>query len=316
MAPWIDPNPHPAVRDCIKELGPNRWLLGPFLICERDISTNTYRTWFDRDGSDLDEDDFYEEKWSPPDPDGPIQFVRCIEDHATWKIGEWAYLKSKPWFPEGGTEARTIKFVQSNAPSVPVPTVLENYVDTMARRSYLLTAIVPGEDLNDVWKSLDKEQKRDVSKQIAEHIHTLAQFKSDRLASAEGKTLYEPYLSGGPGTSGLVPPEKSREWERIWAAGQKEFVFYHADLGPSNIKVKVEKGKIKVTGILDWEIAGYVPKGWIATKLVVGTGLDFDWDGNGGGETKWRENLGHVLKGMGYEESGHRWHRRFLSQKA
>lgn len=50
--------------------------------------------------------------------------------------------------------------------------------------------------------------------------------------------IFEPYLSGdGPGGSGLLQPEKSRELEEIWGAEQNEFVFQHADLGRGNIKV-------------------------------------------------------------------------------
>lgn len=31
---------HSVVKDCIKQLSPNRWLLGPSLICERDVESN------------------------------------------------------------------------------------------------------------------------------------------------------------------------------------------------------------------------------------------------------------------------------------
>lgn len=35
-------------------------------------------------------------------------------------------------------------------------------------------------------------------------------------------------------------------------------------------------GKAKVIGLLDWEVAGYMPKRWIATKVREGAGLSFD----------------------------------------
>lgn len=36
----------------------------------------------------------------------------------------------------------------------------------------------------------------------------------------KGEIIFEPYLSGdGPGGSGLLQPEKSRELEQIWGAG-------------------------------------------------------------------------------------------------
>jgi hypothetical protein len=56
------------------------------------------------------------------------------------------------------------------------------------------------------------------------------------------------------------------------AAGQKSpdaperFYVYHADLGPTNIMIS-EDGS--VSGVLDWESAGYYPEFWIATKPLV-----------------------------------------------
>lgn len=40
--------------------------------------------------------------------------------------------------------------------------------------------------------------------------------------------------------------------------------------------IQVQMGKAKVTGLLYWEVAGYIPKRWIATKVRVGAGLSFD----------------------------------------
>ncbi len=51
---------HPAVKDCIKQLGPDRWLLGPFLICERDISSHAFSTFFKSKEFSLE--------WVPLDP--------------------------------------------------------------------------------------------------------------------------------------------------------------------------------------------------------------------------------------------------------
>ena len=94
---------HPAVKDCIKQLSPNRWLLGPSLICEQDMESNNFSTYFKSDEPIL--------TWSPIDPQGPIQLVRCIQGQATWKIGEWAYFKIKNWTEKLGMEYAAIQFV-------------------------------------------------------------------------------------------------------------------------------------------------------------------------------------------------------------
>lgn len=151
-----------------------------------------------------------------------------------------------------------------------VPRVLEHYLNPQAGRSYTLLSNVAGEDLNNAWENLNKGQQTDVLEQVAEHVQTLAKLTSDRLPNAEEGMVWEPCLCsrylGDPKIPrhpafGLLYPEKSKEWEVIWGARQNELVFYHAELGPENIKVEVQMERVKVVGILDWEIAGYMPKG-------------------------------------------------------
>ena len=313
----IDKEPFEEVKDCIKQLSPNSWLLGSSLICERDgISSSAFRTRLvESDGSNSQvQENVACLQWSPPDPKGPIQFVRCIGNQATSRIGQWAYFKSRSWTPGQGTEAGAIKFVQQHAPSVPVPTVLESYVDPLAGRSYTLLLSVPGDDLNEVWKTLTFEQQNSLIQQVAEHIDTLAHLKNDKLVSAEGEMIFEPWLQHfNPETPyhlrGLLDPNKGKEWEQIWGVEENKFVFYHCDLGPTNIKVEVQMGEPKVTGLLDWEAAGFLPRGWIATKFRVSGGLDFDWDGEGEeDECVWREGLSQFLvEKKGYKEFANRW---------
>lgn len=96
-------------------------------------------------------------------------------------------------------EFAAIGFVQKNAPTVPVPTLLEHYVDETVSRSYTLVSSVSGADLNEAWRTLNDQQKFDVFNQVAEHIHTLAQLKSDKLQSVDNKWVFEPFLSIQPG---------------------------------------------------------------------------------------------------------------------
>lgn len=308
MALRIAENSRAVAKDCIKQLSSNSWLLGSSLILERDDTSNDFRTRF------VEPENVTGLKWSSPDPKGPIQLVRCMGMQATWRIGQWAYFKSKSWALGQGTEAAAIKFVQENALSVPVPVVLEHYVDSQEGRSYTLLLSVPGEDLNEVWKSFSSEQKESVIQQVAEHIDTLAQLKNDRLVSAGGEMVLEPYLQRyNPETPihlrGFLDPNTSKEWEQIWGVDENKFVFYHSDLGPTNIKVEVQTKGAKVTGLLDWETAGFLPRGWIATKCRVSGGMDFDWDSEGEeDETVWRSSLAKVLvEEKGYKEFANRW---------
>lgn len=108
--------------------------------------------------------------------------------------------------------------------------------------------------------------------------------------------------------SELLHPDHSHDYEEIWGAEENQFVFYHADLGPTNIKVKPEDGKIEVTGILDWEVAGFLPRGWVATKPLVSAGYDFEWDWDGN-KTTWRSQLAGALIEKGYKNFAQEWQR-------
>lgn len=44
------------------------------------------------------------------------------------------------------------------------------------------------------------------------------------------------------------------------------FYFWHSHLGPHNIIISSENGAV---GIIDWEIAGFVPLAWIRTKFGI-----------------------------------------------
>lgn len=117
-------------------------------------------------------------------------------------------------------------------------------------------------------------------------MYALAQFKSDKPVGADGERVWDPFLTrenpdDTPLTRDLVNPDRAGEWEIIWGREQNEFVFYHVDLDPTNIKVEVQDGKAVETELLDWEIAGYMPKVRIATKPVISGGFNFDWDGKG-----------------------------------
>lgn len=267
---------HPAVKDCIKKLGPNCWLLSPSLIYERDIESNNFSTYFKSDESKLE--------WSTIDPRGSVPLVRCIQGQQTWKIGEWAYFKTKNWTEKMGIEYATIQFVHENAPEVPVPTVLQHYVDEAAHRSFLVKT----------WTKCIKHwiaaKRLEIVEQVANCIDTLSKFTSQKLENADKKWLWEPYLAPRqvlmcyPSTAintenalcgELLNPDESKYYEKIWGKEQNKFVFSHADLGPTNIRIMVNEKDIYLTGLLDWEIAGVFPKRWICTKLHVLSGVGF-----------------------------------------
>lgn len=183
----------------------------------------------------------------------------------------------------------------------------------MACRSYLLVSSIPGVDLNETWKTLTFKQRSDIVIEVAEHTNTLAKLTNEKLQSADNKWVIEDFLSIQPESewdlvrpspedqlsTSLLNPDESQEYENIWGAEQNTFVFCHNDLGPTNIKIMVNGDTAKVTGLLDWELAGYLPRGWISTKFYVAAGLRFDWNGEND-EREWPVRLGRFLEKLGY----------------
>jgi hypothetical protein len=74
------------------------------------------------------------------------------------------------------------------------------------------------------------------------------------------------------------------------------FLFYHPDLGPTNVMVS-EDGD-SVAAIIDWEAAAYFPSFWVATKpatgwaYYLGTGID---------KKGWSKMLVEALTAKGFE---------------
>ena len=52
-----------------------------------------------------------------------------------------------------------------------------------------------------------------------------------------------------------------------------DLVFCHADLGPTNIIVEDEPQTGKI-GVIDFEIAGYLPRDWVRTKFRISSGMN------------------------------------------
>ncbi|KAJ5368624.1 uncharacterized protein N7496_008384 [Penicillium cataractarum] len=81
------------------------------------------------------------------------------------------------------------------------------------------------------------------------------------------------------------------------------FVFYHCDLGPTNILVDTSTGLL---GIIYWELAVYVPIGWVRTKSRLSAGMDFNY-GDEDSKKDWRRSVAQHLEKMGYRDVVDAW---------
>jgi hypothetical protein len=92
----------------------------------------------------------------------------------------------------------------------------------------------------------------------------------------DGKDMPEHYLAKRVGAYGEDMRSAVLQ-EACEAIGMdcSSFVFQHNVLAPDSIIVEDVPTK-GIIGIIDWYCAGYLPRGWIATKFRLCPGLDLD----------------------------------------
>lgn len=228
---------------------------------------------------------------------------------AVWAVGADTICKIKELTANVCREGDIIAFVQKHLPSIPVPEALFSY-DEHPDCTVLFLRRVPGVTLRDAWTTLTQQQQNQICSQVADYCEEMASLTSEMLCGVGGACVLEPYLSMTQGAplQQLTVSEAQSIFTDYSPSGTeapqiKEFHFYHADLGPSNIIVA--GGAIQA--IIDWESAGFYPRFWIATKPSVSPGLDFDPMIEGVEEHHWRKLLKERLAGRGYEPRGDWW---------
>ncbi|KAK6819449.1 hypothetical protein PG987_015932 [Apiospora arundinis] len=186
---------------------------------------------------------------------------------ATWQFGE-AFLKVKDLNEQ---EARCTRehvtlarlHARGGWTTFDLPRVL--YHGLWDNNRYvLLTTAVRGRTFGSWWPSMNEEMKNRCVNRVIEAC-------KERLSGRAGGRSYT--------NDDLVAASKEMGMNCY-----VPFHFYHCDLGPGNILVDVKEGdddgRSISNGIIDWEIAGFVPWEWIMTKFRVSAGLDLPWQGD------------------------------------
>jgi hypothetical protein len=274
----------PPARDSIKRMSPTLWTLGSSMICVKigvgqAQPLNTIASWKDGDS------DFH---LIPRDEgllvglgegDSAIDRIQeCGTGGSVFSIGSEAICKAKSWYEGRQLEGATIKFVREQFPSVPLPEVLYSWTNPAMHRTFLITRRVHARTLNTAWPDLSASQRKSIAIEVAEHCASLATKTSSTYESDSGCGVLEYWLMKRVPT--CVPtwrittlgPLTHSELKIYLSSMSKEdipffgdaLVFHHADLGPTNILVSDDGNNI--AAIIDWEVAGYFPDFWVATK--------------------------------------------------
>lgn len=129
---------------------------------------------------------------------------------------------------------------------------------------------MPGTTLSEAWPSMDESTREYYVSRVAGVCKELAAWTGDGVHGVDGRNLSDLYLTPLHGVEGMSPRNLRGNCAQL-GMDCSSFVFYHCDLGPGNIIVDAGRRSLAV---VDWEMAGFVPREWIRIKVCVYSGLD------------------------------------------
>ncbi|KAI4208968.1 MAG: hypothetical protein LQ351_008048 [Letrouitia transgressa] len=306
-------------------LGPDSWSMGSLMLCEKVGRTvaDAVATWEDSDETwCLRRRDHPLTATTPPPGDSDVNRTYfCGNAAAIWLISPNVLCKVKGWIPGVTPEAETIKWVAKNCPNIPIPNVVYSWIDEAWQRSFCLINVVPGVTLDDAWNELSKEERTAIANEVVIHVIDAAQHTSPTISTAIGTGItFHGWILGGPkpemeGANNWQPdlhpimtPEQldQRLFQLGGQKGPEEvayFVFFHGDLAPANIFIDKDKNdKWHVSSIIDWEVAGFLPKWYIRTSASVSPAYLLNSYKYGREDVQWSIELSRSLGKHGFQE--------------
>ncbi|KAF4626294.1 hypothetical protein G7Y89_g11868 [Cudoniella acicularis] len=276
----------PTARESIKRMSPQLWTIGSSMMCSK-VKTQDAQplesivSW--HEGSStfhlLPRDESVLKNLGEGD-----SVIDRIHESGTgsgvWGIGDEFIFKAKGWKEDRQLEAVTMNFVAENFPSVPVPEVLYSWIDQALDRTFLITKRVHARTLNNAWSQLSPAQRQGIANEMADHCFTITGKTSSKLETVSGRGVLDYFLMGkppfsnptwlpmilGPFTCAELRTYMSKISDQPVPQFGDTLLFYHSDLGPTNILVSDDGNS--VAAIIDWEAAAYYPDFWVATRPV------------------------------------------------
>lgn len=149
---------------------------------------------------------------------------------------------------------------------------------------------IEGQTLKSVWPKLDANEKRDIYLQQREILDTMrkAQWHGTTIGSCNSGPVMDHRLYGFKNGDPCqneddlnkfildihdMTPKHMRDTLMKHQRTDHRIVLSHGDLHPDNIMVK--DGKI--TGLIDWELAGWCPEYWDYVKSCYASPKHRDW---------------------------------------
>ena len=269
------------LNESVREIEGSSWLISNTLLhthsssaTPNKITTNT-TCWSDSNGG------HFALSTAPeplPDPkpltenSSPIPRVHAIDKQAAvWRAGE-AFIKAhRIDYPDVTREHVTLQFLKDQKPlGFDFPYVLHHF--EIGSLYFLVVLRVPGRLLNEAWPNLDETTRQYYIKTVADICGHWANWKGDVVSGVDGHQLLERLLiKGNSKTPDALPPHQLLKNCTEMSMDLSNLALYDCDLSPTNLIVNPLTGSL---GIIDWELAGYVPVEWVRRKFRLSARMD------------------------------------------
>jgi len=190
-------------------------------------------------------------------------------------------------------EVAAIDFIRHKCPQIPVPEILGTWELAQAdgtKAGYIAMSVLPGSILRDAWPTMsdsDKETALGDLKTTLTWLRCIPVPEGAMIGAVNGMGLAADLRNGDTEFGGpfraesdfnewlisLIHPDSHRFFASFFvdtirsslaSLCSHQIRFTHGDLGMHNILV--EGGRI--TGIIDWEYAGWYPEYWEYIKMI------------------------------------------------
>lgn len=284
------------VRESIQEIDKNSWLIGGKILVSRASLSDC--DWQDGNGAGFKISDAPSPlpESRPLPPTSEIKLVYDAGDvSAVFDMGE-AFCKIRILNIPGVTrEHVTLAWMHERHReqewSFSIPNVIHHA--EYDGRYYIFLERVRGQTINSMWETLDESKRQQYAEKVGDICVEMAKYtRNGMMSGVDGNVLPELYLRKKDSD---CSPQNLQESCDDLKMDCSTLVFYHCDLGPTNVLVDVDTDRI---GVIDWEIAGFVPVKWIRTKFGVSSGMDL----SSGDEMNWRRRVYYYLGMMDFDD--------------
>lgn len=176
-------------------------------------------------------------------------------------------------------EHNALHIVQRNT-RIPCPRAIDLVASGESKRSYLLTTTVPGITLAQALQLLSDQDLIGIAAELTDYAYQIREIQRPKessflISNTLGSACRDPRIRDctpiGPFADEAAFSQNLLFSDDPSRRGH-DSVFTHADLNPRNILVDrvVTAGvaRWRITGIVDWETAGYYPEYWEFTKSM------------------------------------------------